>query len=84
MRRSLMMMMMKSKVSPVPLLSEDHSMEAYRGLEVWPHTLLLTSALYGGEWSASRPGRFNPRGGAPGTHFIGGWVGPRAGVGEKP
>jgi hypothetical protein len=38
----------------------------------------LTSALDGGEWSASCPGRFIPREGAPGTHWIGGWVGPRA------
>jgi hypothetical protein len=38
----------------------------------------LTSALNRGEWSASRPGRFTPRERAPGTHGIGGWVGPRA------
>jgi hypothetical protein len=38
----------------------------------------LTSALDGGEWSASRPGRFTARERAPGTHWIGGWVGPRA------
>jgi hypothetical protein len=38
----------------------------------------LTSALDGGEWSASRPGRFTPRERAPGTAWIGGWVGPRA------
>jgi hypothetical protein len=36
-----------------------------------------TLALDGGEWSASRPGRFTPRERAPGTHCIGGWVGPR-------
>jgi hypothetical protein len=40
----------------------------------------LTSALVGGEWSASRPGRFNPGETAPGTHWIGGWVGPRTGL----
>jgi hypothetical protein len=40
----------------------------------------LTSALDGGEWSASRPGRFTPRERAPGTHWIGDWVGPRAGL----
>jgi hypothetical protein len=40
----------------------------------------LTSALDGGEWPASRPGRFTPRERAPGTHWIGGWVGPRAGL----
>jgi hypothetical protein len=38
----------------------------------------VISALDGGEWSASRPGRFTPREVAPGTHWIGGWVGPRA------
>jgi hypothetical protein len=38
----------------------------------------LTSALDGGEWSVSRPGRFIPRERAPGTHCIGGWVDPRA------
>jgi hypothetical protein len=38
----------------------------------------LTSALDGGEWSASHPGRFTPRERALGTHWIGGWVGPRA------
>jgi hypothetical protein len=38
----------------------------------------LTMVLDGGEWSASRPSRFIPREGAPGTHWIGGWVGPRA------
>jgi hypothetical protein len=37
----------------------------------------LTSAIDGGEWSASRAGRFTPREGAPGTHWLGGWVGPR-------
>jgi hypothetical protein len=40
----------------------------------------LTSALDGGEWSASRPGRFTPRERASGTHWIGGWVGPRTGL----
>jgi hypothetical protein len=41
----------------------------------------LTSALDGGEWSASRPGRAShPRKGPPvPTHCTGGWVGPRAG-----
>jgi len=34
----------------------------------------LTSALDGGEWIASRPGRFTPRKKAPCTHWIGGWV----------
>jgi hypothetical protein len=38
----------------------------------------LTSALDGCEWSASCPGRFTPVERVPGTHWIGGWVGPRA------
>jgi len=42
------------------------------------HSLTLT--LVGGEWSASRSGRFTPRERAPSTHWIGGWVGPRAGL----
>jgi hypothetical protein len=40
----------------------------------------MTSALDGGEWSASRHGRFTPGKRAPDTHCIGGWVGPRAGL----
>jgi hypothetical protein len=46
-----------------------------------PH-FFLTSALVGGEWSASRPGRFTPEERAPGTHWIGGWVDPRASLDE--
>jgi hypothetical protein len=41
-------------------------------------TLFLTSALAGGEWSGPRPCRFSPR--ERGTHWIGGWVGHRAGL----
>jgi hypothetical protein len=40
----------------------------------------LTLAKYGGEWSASCPSRFTPRERAPGTHWLGYWVGPRAGL----
>jgi hypothetical protein len=43
--------------------------------------LFLTSALDGGEWSASSPGRALPPGKEPpGTHWIGGWVGLKAGL----
>jgi hypothetical protein len=45
--------------------------------------LFLTSALDGGEWSASRLDRALPPGKGPPvpiTHWIGGWVGPRAGL----
>jgi len=40
----------------------------------------LTSALDGGEWSASRPSRFTPKERTPCTHWIGVWVGPRTGL----
>jgi hypothetical protein len=49
----------------------------YWWVEAQLHTF-LTSALDGGEWSASRPGRFTPRESAPGASGMGGWVGPRA------
>jgi len=41
----------------------------------------LTSALVGGEWSASQSGRFTPRERAPGTHCLGTWN--RSGHGGK-
>jgi hypothetical protein len=40
----------------------------------------LNSALTGTEWSASRPGRFNPGETAHGTKSIGDWVDPRVGL----
>jgi hypothetical protein len=49
-------------------------MKAYVVVDVY-RSHLLTLALVGGEWSASPPGEK-----APGTHWIGGWVGPRAGL----
>jgi len=39
----------------------------------------MTAAVEGGEWSAARPGCTIPWE-RPGTHFMGGWVGPRAGL----
>jgi hypothetical protein len=47
-------------------------MNAYGGVDIYIH-IFLTSALAGGEWSASR---FTSGERAPGTHRIGGWVGP--------
>jgi len=46
---------------------------------MYSSTHSLTSALDGCEWSALRPGHFTPRERAVGTHWIGSWVGPRAG-----
>jgi hypothetical protein len=42
-------------------------------------TLSLSSALEGVGWSTPRPGRYP--GERPGTPCIGGWVGPRTGLG---
>jgi hypothetical protein len=58
---------LKVKLSLCFFLTERHAMKAYWGV-----------ALDRGERSASRSGRFIPRERASGTHWIGGWVGPRA------
>jgi hypothetical protein len=42
--------------------------------------IFSTSALAGGKWSDSRPDNFTPGERAPGTHWTGGWVKPRAGL----
>jgi hypothetical protein len=54
-------------------------MKAYGGVNIWIH-IFFTSTLFGGEWSASRPGRFTPQERAPGIHWEGSWVGPSAGL----
>jgi hypothetical protein len=54
-------------------------MKAYGGVDVQIF-IFLTSALSGGEWSASLPGRFTPEERAPCTQWIGSWVDPRAGL----
>jgi hypothetical protein len=40
--------------------------------------IILDLALDGCEWCVSGPGRFTPGDTAPGTHWIGGWVHPKA------
>jgi hypothetical protein len=68
----------KGKVVPVLFLNWAPRHERVLGEWRYSSTHSLTSAIDGGVWSASRPGRFTPRKIAPGTHWIGGWVGPRA------
>ena len=61
---------------------KGHPKTGHEGTEeeqMYSSTLPSTSALDMGGWSAPRPGRFTP-GERPGTHCIGGWVGPRAGL----
>jgi hypothetical protein len=55
----------------VLLLNKEPCHEDVCGGGIAPRS--LTSELDGGEWSASRPGRFTP-----GNHRIVAWMGPRA------
>jgi hypothetical protein len=54
-------------------------MKTYGEVDVYIH-VFSTSALVGGEWSASRLYRFTPRKRAPGVHQIGSWVCPKFGL----
>jgi hypothetical protein len=60
-----------------PAVTYIYRHEGVLGELRYSSTHSLTSALDGGEWSASRPGLFTLRDRALGTHWIGGWVGPR-------
>jgi hypothetical protein len=67
------------KAKAVPL----HTTEALAGERRYSSYSFLTSALDGGEWSASRPCRALPRGKdtpPTRTHCKEGWVDPRAGL----
>jgi hypothetical protein len=54
-------------------------MKVYGGVDVQIQ-IFLSSPLAGGEWSVLRPGCFTPGERTPGTHWIGGWVDPSAGL----
>jgi hypothetical protein len=69
---------MKSRLNSGNVCYNPPRHENVLGKWKYSSTHSLTSALDGGTWSASRPGRFTPRERAAGTHCIGGWVGPRA------
>jgi hypothetical protein len=69
---------------PLTKLSLCSSTSALRHEDVQIQ-VFLTSKLGGGKWSASSHGRLTPAGErAPGTHCIGGWMGPRAGLDDVP
>jgi hypothetical protein len=56
-----------------------HAMQTYGVGDVKLHEF-LTLALDGGEWSASRPGRFTPREGTFVTHWLRGYMGLSGGL----
>jgi hypothetical protein len=58
-------------------LTKHHAVKVYGGMMIQLH-VFLTSELDGSECSASRPSRFTSKERTDGTHYIRGWVGPRA------
>jgi hypothetical protein len=77
-RKTPIKLHVKGKIVPVLPLNSALRHEGVLGEWTYRSTHSLTSALVGGEWSASHPGCFTPRERAPRTHGIGGWVGLRA------
>jgi hypothetical protein len=76
---SLLFKTVKVKVKlSLCFLIEHDVMKAYWGKWRYISTHSLTSALDGGEWSASHHCRFTPRETAPDSHWIEGWMGSRA------
>jgi len=60
-------------------LIKHHDIKIYGGDEV-QFQVFLTSAVDAAKWSASRSDRFTPGKTAPGTRWIGDWMGPKAGL----
>jgi hypothetical protein len=60
-------------------LTKGYAMKTYGGVDVEIH-VILTSALVGGGWLASRLYRFTLRERASGTQCAGGWVGLKVGL----
>jgi hypothetical protein len=68
----------------ISLQSRYTSWRRLGGERVYSSYSFMNSALDGGGWSESRPGRvLSPGEDSPGTHWTGGWVGPRAGLGTE-
>jgi hypothetical protein len=67
----------KGKVKLSLCLTKHYAMKTYEAMHVNIYAF-LTSALVGGEWSATRPGLFAPRERAPCCNLIGGCLDPRA------
>jgi hypothetical protein len=61
-------------------LIKHYAMKMYGGVNVQFYAF-LPSVLDLSEWSISHHGRFNPRKKAPGSHWMGGRVNPKAGLG---
>jgi len=77
-----MFIKIKVKVKFSLCLTKHQAMETYWWVEVYIHAFFDLDTMW--RWVvASRPDRFTPKERAPGTHWIGAWVGPRAGIEER-
>jgi hypothetical protein len=54
--------------------------DRYTKTDIYREWRYSSTVLDGGEWSALRPGYFNPGESVPVTHWIGVWEGPRGGL----
>jgi hypothetical protein len=73
---SVFILMQKKKGKVIPL----HAMEAHGGREVQLLLILNLGTRWGWVVSVTPWPRFTPGERTPSTHWIGGWVGPRAGL----
>jgi hypothetical protein len=66
---------------PCALLIKHYASKTYGGVDIHPHVFFI-SALVASKWPASRLSHFTPWERAPGTDWIGWWMGPRTGLDE--
>jgi hypothetical protein len=69
-KQALKKTMVKVEIKFYLCLIKLYAIKTYGRVDVCIHVFLISA----------RPGRFIPGERAPGTHWIGGWVGPRAGL----